>query len=120
MLRPTIELKPRASAHASRIILFVLTAIAIAHQGSAQDTPLISGGVGFFTSTDAGSTSNYPIAEPLLAGLRLANTFSSSRVQRSSSSSHPRAPARPVITTATLSESPISQVTILHRATLLL
>ncbi|MGD0786605.1 MAG: hypothetical protein ABR898_01385 [Terracidiphilus sp.] len=67
MLRPALELKPRALAHASRILLFALTALAIAHHGSAQDTPLISGGVGFFTSTNGGSTSYYPIIEPLLA-----------------------------------------------------
>jgi hypothetical protein len=67
MSRPTLEPKLSKLAHASRTFLFVLTAIAIAHLGSAQDTPLISGGVGFFTSTGAGSTSYYPIAEPLLA-----------------------------------------------------
>jgi hypothetical protein len=32
----------------------------------AQDTPLISGGAGFFTSTNAGSTSYQPIAAPVL------------------------------------------------------
>lgn len=35
-------------------------------QGAAQDTPLLSGGVGFFTSTNNG-TSYQPIIEPLLA-----------------------------------------------------
>lgn len=33
----------------------------------AQDTPLLSGGVGFFTSTNGGKTTYLPIIEPLLA-----------------------------------------------------
>src|ERR1700743_2481826 len=35
--------------------------------GAAQDTPLLSGGVGFFTNTNGGNTSYQPIIEPLLA-----------------------------------------------------
>lgn len=35
--------------------------------GLAQETPLISGGVGFFTSTFGGDTSYLPIIEPLIA-----------------------------------------------------
>jgi hypothetical protein len=35
--------------------------------GSAQDTPLLSGGVGFFSSTNGGNTSYLPIIEPLIA-----------------------------------------------------
>jgi hypothetical protein len=35
--------------------------------GAAQDTPIISGGVGFFTNTTSGSTSYLPITEPLIA-----------------------------------------------------
>jgi hypothetical protein len=38
-----------------------------ATNGVAQETPLISGGVGFFTSTFGGNTSYLPIIEPLLA-----------------------------------------------------
>ena len=44
-----------------------LTALVAARPGIAQDTPLLSGGVGFFTSTDAGQTTYSPIIEPLLA-----------------------------------------------------
>ncbi len=33
---------------------------------AAQDTPLLSGGIGFFTATDAGQTTYSPILEPLL------------------------------------------------------
>lgn len=36
-------------------------------QAASQDTPLISGGVGFLTDTTAGRTSYLPIAEPLFA-----------------------------------------------------
>jgi hypothetical protein len=35
--------------------------------GDAQNTPLLSGGVGFFTSTNSGQTSYQPLFEPLLA-----------------------------------------------------
>lgn len=35
--------------------------------GTAQDVPLLSGGVGFFTNTAGGSTSYLPIMEPLIA-----------------------------------------------------
>src|SRR5579863_5212398 len=34
---------------------------------SAQDTPLISGGVGFITSTNGGNTTYIPVISPLLA-----------------------------------------------------
>jgi hypothetical protein len=34
---------------------------------TAQDTPLISGGAGFFTSTTGGNTNYLPIVEPLIA-----------------------------------------------------
>jgi len=37
------------------------------HIAAAQDTPLLSGGVGFFTSTNGGSTSSQPHIEPLIA-----------------------------------------------------
>jgi hypothetical protein len=35
--------------------------------GAAQNTPLLSGGVGFFTATNSGQTSYQPLIEPLLA-----------------------------------------------------
>lgn len=67
MLQMNLHFKPRVSAHAIRNALLALAFLAIAHRGSAQNTPLISGGVGFFTSTNGGSTSYLPITEPLLA-----------------------------------------------------
>jgi hypothetical protein len=47
----------------------LLTAVALAtvSQVAAQDTPLISGGVGFVTSTNGGNTTYIPVISPLLA-----------------------------------------------------
>ena len=67
MLRPVSSLGHRAAACAIRCFGLALAVAAIAHRGSAQDTPLVSGGMGFLTSTNGGSTSYYPIVEPLLA-----------------------------------------------------
>ncbi len=44
-----------------------LTVLCAACYGTAQDTPLISGGVAFFTSTNGGNTSYEPVIEPLIA-----------------------------------------------------
>ena len=47
--------------------MFVFT-VSVAWQCSiAQNTPLLSGGLGFFTSTNNGATSYQPIMEPLIA-----------------------------------------------------
>ncbi len=51
----------------ARISLLAGAALCAVNQGAAQDTPLISGGVGFFTSTNTGSTSYQPHIEPLIA-----------------------------------------------------
>jgi len=48
-------------------IAFALAIVCVTQTGSAQDTPLLSGGVGFFHSTRGGVTTYLPIAEPLLA-----------------------------------------------------
>jgi hypothetical protein len=42
-----------------------ITSVPLAAQ--AQDTPLISGGIGFFTSTNGGNTSYLPVLSPVLA-----------------------------------------------------
>ena len=44
-----------------------LTVFVAAHYSRAQDTPLISGGLAFLTSTNGGNTTYTPIIEPLLA-----------------------------------------------------
>jgi hypothetical protein len=49
-------------------IAFGLAMVAMANLGVAQDTPLISGGLAFLSSTQGGkSTFNAPLVEPLLA-----------------------------------------------------
>jgi hypothetical protein len=47
--------------------LFPLVAISLAQLSIAQDVPLISGGAGFFTSTNGGFTSYFPTIMPLVA-----------------------------------------------------
>ncbi len=55
-------------------MLFALTVLNVWQRGVAQNTPLLSGGVGFFTSTNGGATSYLPITEPL-AALPIGNRF---------------------------------------------
>ena len=50
-----------------RLLPFVLIVLGTWQRGFAQDTPLLSGGLGFFTNTNNGATSYQPILEPLLA-----------------------------------------------------
>ena len=50
-----------------KTIVFGLALLFGSSRGVAQDTPLLSGGVGFFTHTSGGSTSYLPIIESLLA-----------------------------------------------------
>ena len=53
-----------------RLAMFVaaiLVGAFAANKAAAQDVPLISGGVGFFTSTNDGATSYQPHIEPLIA-----------------------------------------------------
>lgn len=66
MLDLRFDRTPRTVASIRRFLL-VLGVLASMHSGFAQDTPLISGGVGFFTRTNAGSTTYYPAIEPLIA-----------------------------------------------------
>lgn len=49
------------------IVAFALTAFCAVRNGYAQDIPLISGGVGFFTSTNGGKTSYDPTIKPVIA-----------------------------------------------------
>src|ERR1700749_3977703 len=50
-----------------RLFLLVLTTLGVWQRGFTQNTPLLSGGLGFFTNTNDGATSYLPIMEPLLA-----------------------------------------------------
>ena len=49
------------------MIVVALTVFCAELSGAAQDIPLLSGGVGFFTSTNGGSTTYQPHIEPLIA-----------------------------------------------------
>ena len=51
----------------TRIALLIAVAVLARAAAIAQDTPLISGGVGFLTATKGGNTTYLPIIEPLLA-----------------------------------------------------
>ncbi len=56
------------------LVLGAVISLLACHDARAQDTPLISGGVAFLTSTNSGNTSYLPIVEPLLAA-PLGNHF---------------------------------------------
>jgi hypothetical protein len=49
------------------IIVFALATLCATQYGAAQDTPLISGGIGFFTRTNGGDTNYVPYIEPVIA-----------------------------------------------------
>lgn len=51
----------------ARAILVALAVLGSVSHGRAQDTPLLSGGIGFFSNTNGGNTTYMPIIEPLLA-----------------------------------------------------
>src|ERR1700719_1532661 len=67
MLRPLLKLRLSRLARPARFIALSLAVLCTVRYGIAQETPLLSGGVGFFTSTNAGQTSYSPMIEPLLA-----------------------------------------------------
>src|SRR5580658_6448521 len=51
----------------ARVIVFAFAAFSGVRNGIAQDIPLISGGVAFFTNTDGGKTNYQPYVEPVIA-----------------------------------------------------
>ena len=65
----SIAAKGALSIRELKLMTVVLAAMlsCAAQQAAAQDTPLISGGVAFLTSTRGGNTTYLPIMEPLLA-----------------------------------------------------
>jgi hypothetical protein len=66
MSYPSRRLSFAGTIH-SRLLIAALTVLWTGACSQAQMTPLISGGVGFFSSTNDGSTSYLPIMEPLIA-----------------------------------------------------
>jgi hypothetical protein len=57
----------RKAARLSSLLGFCLVSLCLPVAAIAQNTPLLSGGVGFFSSTTGGNTTYYPILEPLAA-----------------------------------------------------
>jgi hypothetical protein len=51
----------------ARIGILALTMLCAIRYGAAQQTPILSGGVGFFSNTTGGNTSYSPTIQPLLA-----------------------------------------------------
>jgi hypothetical protein len=63
----TLDLRSRTLARIAGIVVLAAFVSAPAVRGFAQDTPLLSGGVGLLTTTNGGNTTYLPIIEPLLA-----------------------------------------------------
>jgi hypothetical protein len=63
------QLRPQSPKLAllARLCALAAACICAAQIAGAQDTPLLSGGVGFFTSTNGGLTTYQPHIEPLIA-----------------------------------------------------
>jgi hypothetical protein len=66
MLRPRLHSPLSRAARSTGLIVLTLAMFSVVRSMAAQDTPLLSGGVGFFTSTTSGQTSYSPTFEPLL------------------------------------------------------
>ncbi|MDW5265167.1 MAG: hypothetical protein SA176_05370 [Edaphobacter sp.] len=66
MQRPILPFPLSKVARLTRATVFTLTIFCAGRYCIAQNTPLISGGAGFFTSTKGGNTSYTPIIEPLI------------------------------------------------------
>ena len=67
MAPPLLNVSISKLAWSVRRIIFAMVMLCTVQYGIAQDTPFLSGGVGFFTDTNGGKTTYYPILEPLLA-----------------------------------------------------
>jgi hypothetical protein len=67
MFQATYNFKSRLSRRAFRGLGFALAVMISARYGSAQDTPLLSGGGGFFSQTSRGNTVYQTQIQPLIA-----------------------------------------------------
>lgn len=67
MRRLILQPSPLKTARLARVAAIALAIFCAVQFCEAQDTPLLSGGVGFFTSTNGGNTNYQPIIEPLIA-----------------------------------------------------
>jgi hypothetical protein len=68
-LHPHLALcaRPARLAQLVMLVVAILAVACTAKNAAAQDVPLISGGVGFFSSTNGGSTTYVPQIDPLIA-----------------------------------------------------
>ena len=64
---PLIKFTRSRLARSTKLLFLTLAMLSAVRYGAAQNTPLLSGGVGFFTDTNAGQTTYSPLIEPLLA-----------------------------------------------------
>src|SRR5580698_5877290 len=67
MRRSNLRFLLSQMTRSTRRVALIVAALCAVRYGAAQDTPLLSGGVGFFTNTNGGGTPYFPIMEPLLA-----------------------------------------------------
>jgi hypothetical protein len=67
MKRMSLHSAQSKMAQLARVVVFALAVFCAGRHGMAQNTPLISGGVGFFTTTNGGNTSYDPYIEPVIA-----------------------------------------------------
>ena len=67
MSPPLLSFPFSKMASSAKFAAFVLALLCAVRYGNAQNTPLLSGGVGFFTSTNGGDTTYQPTIQPLLA-----------------------------------------------------
>src|SRR5580698_8362348 len=67
MRRSNLRFLLSQMTRSTRRVALIVAALCAVRYGAAQDTPLLSGGVGFFTNTNGGGTTYFPIMEPLLA-----------------------------------------------------
>jgi len=67
MQRPILQTPLVTKIPVIRIGILALTMFCAVRYGAAQQTPILSGGVGFFSSSQGGDTTYSPIIEPLLA-----------------------------------------------------
>jgi hypothetical protein len=58
---------PPQTTRLARVVVIALVAFCAEQSGIAQDIPLISGGVAFFTNTNGGKTDYQPYVEPVIA-----------------------------------------------------
>ena len=67
MRSPLFKVCQSSLVPSTKLIALGLAMLFAWGKGVAQNTPLLSGGVGFFTATNAGQTTYYPLFEPLVA-----------------------------------------------------